>query len=59
MTRTEILGRESSRLRKLGHKGCAYIGKVVSYPAGRWGRHSHLAYDSDQFGYFKDTMVPG
>jgi hypothetical protein len=45
MTRTEILGRESSRLRKLGHKGCAYIGKVVSYPAGRYEEVGEMFMD--------------
>ncbi len=36
MSRIEILGREERVTKKLGNKGCAYLGKVVSYPAGKY-----------------------
>ena len=45
MTRTEILGRDRDKLRNLGKKGCAYIGKVVSYPAGRYEEVGELFLD--------------
>jgi DNA helicase HerA-like ATPase len=36
MIREEIFGREESQTKKVGKKGCGYLGKVVSYPAGRY-----------------------
>ena len=36
MVREEILGREASLVEKFGKMGCAYLGKVVSYPGGRY-----------------------
>jgi hypothetical protein len=32
----EIFGRDKNLSKNLGTKGCGYIGKVVSYPAGRY-----------------------
>jgi len=45
MTRIEIMGRDKSRIESLGKKGCAYIGKVVSYPAGRYEEVGELFLD--------------
>jgi Cdc6-like AAA superfamily ATPase len=36
MVRQEIFGREKKLVDKLGTKGCCYLGKVVSYPAGKY-----------------------
>jgi uncharacterized protein YciU (UPF0263 family) len=36
MVRKEIFGRDKSLVDNLGTKGCGYLGKVVSYPAGRY-----------------------
>ena len=36
MVRQEIFGREKDLVEKLGKKGCCYVGKVVSYPAGKY-----------------------
>ncbi|MEE9150270.1 MAG: DUF87 domain-containing protein [Thermoplasmata archaeon] len=36
MTREEIFGREESLVERVGKKGCCYLGKIVSYPAGRY-----------------------
>jgi hypothetical protein len=36
MVRQEIFGRENNLVEKLGTKGCCYLGKVVSYPAGKY-----------------------
>lgn len=36
MKREEIFGRDESLSRKAGKLGCCYLGKVVSYPAGRY-----------------------
>lgn len=36
MSRMEILGRDEDLTKKLSNRGCAYIGKVVSYPAGKY-----------------------
>jgi DNA helicase HerA-like ATPase len=36
MARIEIFGRDKDLSQNLGTKGCGYIGKVVSYPAGRY-----------------------
>ena len=45
MTRVEVMGREKDKLRNLGKKGCAYIGKVVSYPAGRYEEVGEMFMD--------------
>jgi DNA helicase HerA-like ATPase len=36
MVREEIFGREESLVKKVGKIGCGYLGKIVSYPAGRY-----------------------
>ena len=36
MVREEILGRDTSLIERFGKTGCAYLGKVVSYPGGRY-----------------------
>lgn len=36
MIREEILGREPHLIERFGRTGCAYLGKVVSYPGGRY-----------------------
>jgi len=36
MVREEILGREESLVQAHGTRGCAYLGKVVSYPGGKY-----------------------
>ncbi len=36
MTRYEIFGREEKAVKKFDKKGCCYLGKVVSYPVGRY-----------------------
>ena len=36
MAREEILGRDAGLAEKFGKTGCAYLGKVVSYPGGRY-----------------------
>jgi len=36
MTREEIFGREESLVKSVGKNGCCYLGKIVSYPAGRY-----------------------
>lgn len=36
MIREEIFGREEMFTRKKGKEGCCYLGKIVSYPAGRY-----------------------
>jgi DNA helicase HerA-like ATPase len=36
MTREEIFGREESLVKIAGKNGCCYLGKIVSYPAGRY-----------------------
>jgi DNA helicase HerA-like ATPase len=36
MKREEIFGRDESLIEKAGKLGCCYLGKVVSYPAGRY-----------------------
>jgi len=41
--RTEIFGRRSESVEKHGTRGCGYIGKIVSYPGGRY-EESGAAY---------------
>lgn len=36
MTREEIFGREEAYVKSMGKNGCCYLGKIVSYPAGRY-----------------------
>ena len=36
MSREEIFGREKKLIEKNGKKGCGYMGKIVSYPGGRY-----------------------
>lgn len=36
MTREEIFGRDESLIKRVGKHGCCYLGKIVSYPAGRY-----------------------
>jgi len=36
MVREEILGREEAMIERFGKTGCAHLGKVVSYPGGRY-----------------------
>lgn len=36
MARVEILGRDADLAKRMGNRGCAYLGKVVSYPAGKY-----------------------
>ena len=34
--RTEILGRTQEKAKQHGTRGCGYMGKIVSYPGGRY-----------------------
>lgn len=45
MIREEIFGREESLTKKVGKKGCGYLGKVVSYPAGRYEESGSVYLD--------------
>ena len=45
MIREEIFGREESQTKKVGKKGCGYLGKVVSYPAGRYEESGSVYLD--------------
>jgi len=36
MIREEIFGREEAHVKSMGKNGCCYLGKIVSYPAGRY-----------------------
>ena len=45
MTREEIFGREESLIEKVGKKGCCYLGKIVSYPAGRYEEGGAIYFD--------------
>lgn len=36
MTKKEIFGRTEEMIEKFGNKGTAYLGKIVSYPAGKY-----------------------
>ena len=45
MIREEILGREPHLIERFGRTGCAYLGKVVSYPGGRYEEVGALYVD--------------
>ena len=45
MVREEIFGREESLIEKVGKKGCCYLGKIVSYPAGRYEEGGAIYFD--------------
>lgn len=45
MPREEIFGREESLIRKTGNMGCCYMGKVVTYPAGRYEESGSVYLD--------------
>ena len=45
MAREEIFGREESLVEKVGKKGCCYLGKIVSYPAGRYEEGGAIYFD--------------
>jgi hypothetical protein len=45
MSREEIFGREESLIRKAGNEGCCYIGKIVTYPAGRYEESGSVYLD--------------
>lgn len=45
MSREEIFGREESLIRKAGNEGCCYIGKIVTYPAGRYEESGSVFLD--------------
>ncbi|UCE35944.1 MAG: ATP-binding protein [Thermoplasmata archaeon] len=45
MTREEIFGREESLVKKVGNQGCCYLGKIVTYPAGRYEESGSVYLD--------------
>ncbi len=45
MSREEIFGREEKLIEDMGKKGCGYMGKVVSYPGGRYEEMGSIYID--------------
>ncbi|UCF07556.1 MAG: ATP-binding protein [Thermoplasmata archaeon] len=45
MVREEIFGRDESLVAKAGKRGCCYLGKIVSYPAGRYEEGGAIYFD--------------
>ncbi|MDG6220399.1 MAG: zonular occludens toxin domain-containing protein [Candidatus Thermoplasmatota archaeon] len=43
--RTEIFGRTREKAGKLGQEGCGYLGKIVSYPGGRYEESGKVLLD--------------